>query len=175
MIRPRIVRTIPVDLGASPGTTARISSPVVSSVEAHPFLSDEWMEAARAIRASYADQAPDVPAELRINIVVLDVPFRDGEVRAYLDTSSGRTELELGQLDEPDVTVTTDYATAQAIFIDQDPTVAMQSFMAGKVKVQGDMMKLMALQTTVDPDDETAQIVAQEIASITAPAPESDA
>lgn len=142
----------------------------MSTADAHPFLSDEWMDAARAIRARHADQAPEIDADLRINIVVIEVPFRDGEVKAYLDTSAGRTELELGELDEPDVTVTTDYATAQAIFVDQDPTVAMQSFMSGKVKVQGDMMKLMAMQTVVDPEDERAQLVADEIAAITAPA-----
>ncbi|MEM1333988.1 MAG: SCP2 sterol-binding domain-containing protein [Actinomycetota bacterium] len=146
----------------------------MTSSEAHPFLSDEWMEAARAIRARHEDEAPEIEADLRINIVVLDVPFRDGEVRAYLDTTSGATELELGELDEPDVTVTTDYPTAQAIFVDQDPAVAMQSFMAGKVKVQGDMMKLMALQTTISPDDERAQQVADEIAAITAPADPAD-
>jgi len=65
------------------------------------------------------------------------------------------------------VTVTTDFETAQAIFVDQDPAVAMQSFMAGKVKVQGDMMQLMALQTTVTPEHEVAQAVADEIAAIT--------
>ncbi|MEL6892943.1 MAG: SCP2 sterol-binding domain-containing protein [Actinomycetota bacterium] len=149
----------------------------MTTPEAHPFLSDEWMEAARAVRARHADRAPEIEADLRINIVVFDVPFRDGELRAYLDTSSGTTELELGELDEADVTVTTDYATAQAIFVDQDPAVAMQSFMAGKVKVQGDMMKLMALQATITPDDDAAQEVADEIAAITErpPAPEDDA
>ncbi len=139
----------------------------MTTPQAHPFLSDEWIEAARAIRAAHADEAPTIEAELRINIVVLDVPFRDGELRAFLDTSSGATQLELGELDAAEVTVTTDYVTAQAIFVDQDPAVAMQSFMEGRVKVQGDMMKLMMLQTTVNPDDERAQVVAEKIAAIT--------
>lgn len=141
----------------------------MTTPEAHPFLSDEWIEAAHAIRAKYADRAPTIEAVLRINIVVFDVPFRDGEVRAYLDTSSGTTQLELGQLDEPDVTVTTDFQTAQAIFVDQDPAVAMQSFMAGRVKIQGDMMQLMTLQTVATPDHEAGQAVADEIAAITEP------
>lgn len=152
----------------------RISSPFVSSAEAHPFLSDEWIEAARAIRERHAEHAPEIDIELMINIVVLDVPFRDGEVRAFLNTSSGRTQLELGELDEPHVTVTTDYVTAQAIFVDQDPEHAMQSFMAGRVKVQGDLMKLMAMQTVVDPADERAAMVADEIAAITAPSTTDD-
>lgn len=133
----------------------------------HPFLSEEWMSAARAIREKYADQVPEVEADLRINQVIQDVPFGDGEVESYLDTSSGQVVMELGALDEPDVTITTDYETARALFVDQDPAVAMQAFMNGKVKVQGDMMKLMAMQTAL-PSNEFSEKIAQEIKDITA-------
>ena len=43
----------------------------------------------------------------------------------------------------------------------------MQAFMAGKVKVQGDMMKLMAMQTAM-PNDAISQQIAEEIKGITA-------
>lgn len=132
----------------------------------HPFLSEEWMTAARAIREKYADQVPNVEADLRINQVIQDVPFGDGEVESFLDTSSGAVVMELGSLDEPDVTITTDYETAKALFVYQDPAVAMQAFMNGKVKVQGDMMKLMAMQTSL-PSNEFSEKIAQEIKDIT--------
>lgn len=132
----------------------------------HPFLSEEWMTAARAIREKYADQVPTVEADLRINQVIQDVPFGDGEVESFLDTSSGAVVMELGSLDEPDVTITTDYDTAKALFVYQDPAVAMQAFMNGKVKVQGDMMKLMAMQTSL-PSNEFSEKIAQEIKDIT--------
>ncbi len=140
---------------------------------AYPFLSDEWMDAARAIREKYADQVPEVEAELRINQVVTDVPFGDDTVRSYLDTSSGSVVMELGELDDADVTVTTDYATAQALFVDQDPAVAMAAFMNGKVKIQGDMMKLMAMQTSL-PSNEFSEKIAEEIKEITEPPPADD-
>jgi len=133
----------------------------------HPFLSEEWMAAARDIRAKYADRATEVTQVIRINQVITDVPFGEGTVHSYLDTSSGKVEMELGELDEADATITTDYATAKALFVDQDPAAGMQAFMAGKVKVQGDMMKLMAMQTAL-PNDDTAQQVADEIKAITA-------
>lgn len=126
------------------------------------------MDAAREIRARYEDQATTITQSIRINQVITDVPFGDGTVQSYLDTSSGRLEMELGQLDEADATVTTDYATAKAMFVDQDQAAGMQAFMSGKIKVQGDMMKLMAMQTAM-PADDTAQRVAEEIKSITAP------
>ena len=42
----------------------------------------------------------------------------------------------------------------------------MQAFMSGKVKVQGDMMKMMAMQTSM-PNDDIAKQVAEEIKGIT--------
>ena len=67
---------------------------------------------------------------------------------------------------EPDLTVTLDYGTAKAILVDGNPQAGMQAFMAGKVKVQGDMTKLMAMQGA--PPDEFAKKVAEEIKAITA-------
>jgi putative sterol carrier protein len=103
---------------------------------------------------------------VRINQVITDVPFGEGTVTAYIDTSAGEFQLELGELEQPDAVLMTDYATAKAMMVDQDPTVAMQSFMAGKIKVQGDMMKLMAMQTAL-PSNEFSEQVAAEIRAIT--------
>jgi putative sterol carrier protein len=50
--------------------------------------------------------------------------------------------------------------------VDQDPQAGMQAFMSGKIKVQGDMMKLMQMQGTAP--DETSKKVADEIKGITA-------
>jgi putative sterol carrier protein len=132
----------------------------------YTFLTDEWMAAARALREQYADRLPDITVEVKINQVITDVPFGDGTVHAYIDSSDGSLELELGELDEPDVTLTTDYDTAKAMVVDQDPAVLMQSFMAGKITVQGDMMSLMAMQATV-PVNEASMELAAEIQAIT--------
>jgi len=133
---------------------------------AEPFLSDAWIDEVRAIRDKYADEVPEVTAVIRINQVVTEAPFGDGEVRSYIDTSSGAMVMDLGELDEPDATIMTDYATARALFVEQDQAVVMQAFLAGKITVQGDMMKLMAMQTAI-PDNETTAIVAAEILAIT--------
>jgi putative sterol carrier protein len=132
----------------------------------HPFLSEAWMTEARAIREKYADQVPEVAAVIKMNQVVTDVPFGDGEVKSYLDTSSGAVTMELGELDDADVTVTTDYETAKALFVHQNQEVAMQAFMSGKIKVQGDMMKMMQMQTAI-PANEFSEKIAEEIKAIT--------
>ena len=134
----------------------------------YQFLSPEWMDAAKAIRQKYADQAHQkVTSPIRMNQVITDVPFGDGEVRSYLDTTSGDVVMELGELEAPDLTVTTDWETARAIFVLQDQQAGMQAFMTGKIKVQGDMMKMMAMQTSM-PQDDVAKQIATEIKDITA-------
>ena len=133
----------------------------------HQFLSEEWMAAARAIREKYKDEAPMITFSIKINQVVTDVPFGDGTVKSYMDTSSGEVIMELGELPDADATVTTDYATARAIFVNQDQAAGMQAFMSGKIKVVGDMMKVMGMQTAI-PQTDITKVVAEEIKSITA-------
>lgn len=123
----------------------------------YPFLSDEWIAAARTIRAEVAaepgHEAPAAPAAVRMNQVITEVPFGDGTLDAHLDTSSGALEMETGHLDDPDVTVTLDYETARSIFVDGTLERGMKAFMDGKIRVQGDMAKLIsALQQMAPPD-----------------------
>lgn len=132
----------------------------------NPFLSDEWMTEAKAIRAKYEGQTGKVSQSIRVNQVITDAPFGAGTIKSYIDTSSGDVVMELGELETPDVTVTTDYDTARKLFVDQDQAAAMQAFMGGKIKVQGDMMKMMALQTAM-PTDDASKAIAEEIKGIT--------
>ena len=133
---------------------------------AYQFLSDEWMVAARESRAQYQDDSIKIPVGVRMNQIITGVPFGEGTVATYTDTTSGSLDIDLGHLETADVTVTTDYMTARNIFVEQDPNFTMQAFMSGKIKVEGDMLKMMALQAAM-PQDEIAKTIADEIKSIT--------
>lgn len=134
----------------------------------YPFLSDEWIAAAREIRARHAGDEVEVPGQpIRMNQVITDVPFGEGTIHSYLDTSSGALVLELGELDEPDLTVTTDWETAKTVFVDQDIAAATQAFLQGRIKVQGDMMKLMTMQTSMAGSPAAVE-AAKELQAITA-------
>ena len=135
---------------------------------AHPFLSDEWIDAARAIREKYLGQVPKIPFSVRMNQVITKVPFGEGTLQSHIDTSSGELLMDLGHVDKPDLTVTTDYETARLLFLGRDPQAAMQAFLSGKVKVDGDMTKMMVLQSQQNQKDELAEKIAHEIQSITA-------
>jgi hypothetical protein len=116
----------------------------------YPFLSDEWIAAAREIRARHAADEVEAPADpIRMNQVITDVPFGEGTILSYLDTSSGEIVIDLGELEEPDLTVTADWETAKTVFVDQDIAAATQAFLQGRIKVQGNMMKLMMMQTAI--------------------------
>jgi hypothetical protein len=134
---------------------------------AHPFLSDEWIEAVRTIRERHAADAAPIPTSVKINLVVNDGPFGDGPIHSYVDTTGGALVMERGHVDDADVTVTTDYETAKSLFLASDPAAGMQAFMAGKLVVQGDMMKLVTLPALAAADP-AAQAASAEIRAITA-------
>ena len=109
------------------------------------FLTAEWVAAALEFRHEFDGQLPtDVPA--RINLVVTAVPFGDGDLTAHVDTTGAYT-IQLDHLDDADVILTLPYDIAKAILVEGDVAVAMQAFMAGQLKIEGDMTKVMGLQT----------------------------
>ena len=132
----------------------------------HPFLSQEWMSAVRAIRTKYRGQTVTVAQSIKMNQVITGSPFGNGTVHSFLDTSSGEVVMDLGSLPDADVTITTDYQTARKIFLEQDPTAAMVALMSGFIKVDGDIVKMMTMQEIV-PQDDIGKQVAREILSIT--------
>jgi putative sterol carrier protein len=124
------------------------------------FLSDEWLEEAKKIREEYAGKTAPPAHAVRMNQIITEVPFGDGTIDAHMDTSGGEMKMEMGHLENPDLTVTLDYVTAKAILVDGNPQAGMQAFMAGKIKVQGDMTKMMAMQSGA-PDPTQAEIAAK--------------
>ena len=112
------------------------------------FLSDEWFAEARRI----VDQrGVDIPSEARLamNLVVTSSPNSSpdgGDQLLHIGTNDGSADWGPGHLDTADLTLTTDYVTARDIFVSGNPQTAMQAFMEGKVKLQGDLTRLMAAQ-----------------------------
>ena len=111
----------------------------------YEFLSPEWIDAARAIRDEYQDRLPTLGTPVAVNLRLSDAPD-GGTIEAHLDTSSGQPALELGLLPTADVSLSMEYAIARAAFVSQDQAAVMAAFMSGKVKVEGDMAKLLAMQ-----------------------------
>jgi hypothetical protein len=107
------------------------------------FLSDEWFtEVEQLVEKHGADAPPQ--ANVMVNLVITETPF--GEREMHMGAREGKGEWGVGHTADADVTLTTDYTTAKQVFASGDPNAGMQAFMQGKVRVQGDMAKLMASQ-----------------------------
>jgi putative sterol carrier protein len=138
-------------------------------VATYPFLSDDWIDAARKIYKENEGKTPPVAQAITINMVISEVPFGSGTVDAHVDTRSGKLALDTGHIDGADVTLGLDWATARALIVDQNQQAAMQAFMTGKIRlIAGDMMKLMALQASAATPDAAAADVARQVQAITA-------
>jgi hypothetical protein len=119
---------------------------VVSAlVTKHPFLSDGWFAEVRRLHDAVGGAAPE-GANIQMNLMITGTPF-DGDLPMHMSAAEGRADWGKGHLDEADVTLTLGYDTARAIFVDGNPQAAIEAFMAGKIVVQGDITKLMVMQS----------------------------
>jgi hypothetical protein len=139
--------------------------------EKHEFLSPEWIAAVTAIRDEYRGRLPQSAFVLRANLVVTEVPFHEGEVRGSIDTSEGLV-IEPVELDSPDLTAQLDYATAKALFVEQDPQAILDAFFRGKIRITGDATKLLALPMPkpedTGPELDLVREVSQRVKDVTA-------
>jgi hypothetical protein len=122
------------------GAPAKKEIPVAK----HPFLSDEWFAIVEKLVEEHGADAP-AHTNVVVNLVITGTPFGD-ERQMHMGARDGKGHWGIGHADDADVTLTTDYGTAKEVFVSGNPQAGMQAFMAGKVKVQGDMAKLMASQ-----------------------------
>jgi hypothetical protein len=115
-------------------------------VTKHPFLSDPWFDEVRRLHDAVGGAAPE-GTEIRMNLMITSTPF-DGDLAMHMAATGGRADWGKDHLDDADVTLTLGYDTAKAIFVDGNPQAAIEAFMAGRIIVQGDITKLMVMQST---------------------------
>ncbi len=116
----------------------------------HAFLSDGWIIAVEAIVAEHGG-AHGGGANTVVNLVVTDTPFGEDK-QFHMGTVDGAAIMGGGHREVADVTLTADYVTTKEVFVAGNPQAGMQAFMSGKIKVQGDMSKLMAQQAGGGPN-----------------------
>jgi putative sterol carrier protein len=111
------------------------------------FLTDEWASDVSSILNTHPGfQSAIASADLGIVYNVTGAP--DGDVSYYFKTSGGKADLGLGTLDNPDVTVGSNYDTAASI--SKGDLNTQTAFMTGKLKVGGNLAKLMMHQAVIN-------------------------
>ena len=123
------------------------------------YLSREWMEAVRrSLAADIGLKQATTDIALTLEQVVTDAP--GGTARWHLIIDHGTVELHDGPADAPDLRLTTDYATAGAIA--SGSVGAQWAFMAGRLRVGGDVSMLVTHQRALaSVDDALADVRAE--------------
>jgi hypothetical protein len=73
------------------------------------------------------------------------MPFGADRLHGHLDAADGLLDIEVGHVGEPHATVTLDYETARALVVDRDTQAMTRAFMSGRLTVEGDLARLLAL------------------------------
>jgi len=126
----------------------------------NPFLSDAWLEEVKKI-AEESGGGGMMPENAEINMVVTGGPEGDKE----LHVAGG--SFNTGLLEGAPTKLTLPYDVAKDMFINGNQQAAMQAFMSGKIKVEGDMTKLMAMQGGAPADPAAAEALQKKILEIT--------
>ena len=129
---------------------------------AYPFLSDDWFTAAKAIRDEAGDIGPPGGDDIKLNVTVVEGPMGDTEMHLAAGV------FDRGHLDDAPTKATVPYDVARQLFVDGNPQAAMQAFMNGQLRIEGDISKIMAVQgAAMSPSPEQQQLQ-QKLRDITA-------
>jgi putative sterol carrier protein len=105
------------------------------------FLTEEWAKAVtEAVNSNDAFKQQAQGKTVKIQQVVTTPE----ETKYFFKLEDGRAEVSVGELPDAEATLTQDYDTAVAL--SKNELNATAAYMSGKLKIQGDLMKLMQLQ-----------------------------
>jgi putative sterol carrier protein len=110
------------------------------------FLSEEWFQAVQeALNANDAFRSAAGSQTAKVQQVITGA---DGELKYWFKLEGGQASLGLGDSPEDvDATITQDYDTAVALA--KNELTGTAAYMSGKLRVSGDLMKLMQLQAAL--------------------------
>jgi putative sterol carrier protein len=110
------------------------------------FLSEEWIDALNAaLAASDGFKAASSGVDMSLVFDVSDCPT--GDVTYSLTVADGSADATLGEVADPDVSISAKYQTAVGIARGELNTQA--AFMTGKLKVSGNLAKLLMHQNVI--------------------------
>ena len=125
----------------------------------YAFLSTEWFDKVDELIAAAGDL--QIPPEMKAVEVNITVTSAAGETHLFMKDGL----FQRGHRPGVPTTLTLTEVLARRIFVDADTAAGVQAFLSGEMKVEGDLAKLVAMQT-VEPS-EPQKALTRRIASIT--------
>lgn len=125
-----------------------------------PFLSNEWFDKVEELMASAGDlQIPEAMRTAEVNITVKSAK---GDIQLFMQDGL----FKRGHEPKFTTSLTLDESIARKIFVDGDTAAGVQAFLEGQIQVDGDLAKVVAMQT-VEPSEPQKRLT-RRIAEITA-------
>lgn len=107
------------------------------------YLSDEWMkECQTRLNSHEGFQSAAKGQSAKLQQVVTDAP--GGEIRYWFSLDAGKVGLGGGDIEGADATLTQSYETSCGL--SKNELTGQAAFMQGKLKIAGNLMKIMQLQ-----------------------------
>ncbi len=126
----------------------------------YEFLSDEWFNKVDELVAAAGDL--QIPAAMKAVEVNVTVTAPTGETKLFMKDGLFTRGHQAGVA----TTLTLGADVARKIFVEGDTAAGVQAFLEGKMQVEGDLAKLVAMQT-VEPSA-PQKALTKKIAAITA-------
>ena len=114
------------------------------------FLTDKWFEEVEKM----GNEAGELNLPPALENTVINLKVTDGD--EVIESHFANGLLHKGLNAEATTTLLLDRNTLQSIITDFDMNEIMGAFMSGKIRVEGDMSQLMALQTARPSDEQKA-------------------
>lgn len=114
------------------------------------FLTDTWFEEVEKM----GNEAGELNLPPALENMVINLKVTDGD--EVIESNFANGLLHKGLNAEATTTLLLDRNTLQSIITDFDMNEIMGAFMSGKIRVEGDMSQLMALQTARPSDEQKA-------------------
>jgi len=124
------------------------------------FLSDPWFAEVQKLIIAAGDL--ELPEPMKAVAVNATINRRvGGDVQVFLKDGV----VAQGHRDSADATITLDEVLAKKLFVEADAVAGVQAFMTGELKIEGDLAKVVRMQTAEPSAKQKA--LAQQIAQIT--------
>ena len=110
------------------------------------FLSDKWFEKVK----EFTDAAGDLGLSDAAKAIVMNIKVTSDGGDYDMCIDGGVIKKGINPVSA--ITISVPYDIARKMFVDQDQNAGTQAYMSGKLKIEGDMSKLMAsviIQPTV--------------------------
>ncbi len=128
---------------------------------AFAFLSDPWFDKVEELVAQAGDL--EIPAAMKDLEVNVTVKAASGDVPVFLKDGIFKRGHQPGVT----TSLTLPDAVARKIFVEGDVSAGIQAFLTGEIQVEGDLAKVVAMQT-VEPSAKQQELT-RRVAAITSP------